>query len=121
MVDRVKLPLVCDKSWDELRAGHREDVRYCTSCMRSVWDLRSLNTAELESLIAFHGSDVCAHVHRRPDGTPVGRDCSPAPMPVPGGLRRPMSPEEIAAQIKAQDERAASVGHDRRACPICSQ
>ncbi len=119
MIDRAKLPIVCDKSWDELDGD--ENVRFCRTCMRSVWDLSEFDTPQLEALVAYHGPKICGRVRRSPDGTPVGRECEPAAMPVPGGMPMPMTDAQIAAREQAANERAASLGHDRAACPICSR
>jgi hypothetical protein len=77
----------CTARWDTMAGG--DQVRYCKTCHKNVYDLGALSRAEAEALIVRTGGQLCASYFVRHDGTIKLRDCD-------DGMRLRMSPEMIA-------------------------
>ena len=80
MLDDVRIASPCDVSWSSMEGD--SDVRYCSSCMKHVYNLSMMSRAEAEAVLgAAKATEVCVRLYRRADGTVITDDC-------PVGVRR---------------------------------
>jgi exonuclease VII small subunit len=69
----LRLATPCHARWDDMVGNGR--VRFCLGCSKNVYDFSALSTEECLKLVYQHEGKVCAHFHRRRDGTVLTSDC----------------------------------------------
>jgi hypothetical protein len=80
ILENVTVATPCPASWADMQGD--SDVRFCTSCEKSVYNLSMMSREEAEAVLgAASGKDVCVRLYRRTDGTVLTQDC-------PVGIRR---------------------------------
>jgi hypothetical protein len=75
MLDDVRIASPCHVSWSSMEGD--SDVRYCSSCMKHVYNLSMMSRAEAEAvLVAAQATEgMCVRLYRRADGTVITDDC----------------------------------------------
>jgi hypothetical protein len=66
-LDSLQIPRPCPVGWDEM-AGN-DQVRYCSACRKSVYNLSKMTRGQAEALVAASHGDLCARFIRLADGT----------------------------------------------------
>ncbi len=77
-VDQVKIASPCSMDWEGM-AGD-DQVRFCQSCEKNVYDIRMMTRSEANKLLTSSEGTVCIRLFKRADGTVITQDC-------PVGLR----------------------------------
>jgi hypothetical protein len=74
MLAQAKVASPCSASWENMSGN--DQVRFCGSCQKNVYDLSSMTSVEAEALLREKEGDLCARFYRRADGTIMTSDCS---------------------------------------------
>ncbi len=74
---QIKVASPCTVPWEQMKGD--EQVRYCGTCDKNVFNLSAMSEKEASTLLA-QGSDraLCVRFYRRADGTLLTSDCSAA-------------------------------------------
>jgi Carboxypeptidase regulatory-like domain len=73
----------CQERWAEMEGNLQQ--RHCQSCNKQVYNLAAMSCREIEHLVQAKGSELCARITRRGDGSLITLD--------------PISRPSVAAQI----------------------
>lgn len=74
LLDNVKVASPCNASWDEMLGN--DQVRFCLSCEKNVYNLSSMTRDEAEALLAERvKGELCIRFYQRTDGTILTADC----------------------------------------------
>ncbi len=74
MLAQAKIASPCNASWENMTGN--DQVRFCGSCQKNVYDLSTMTSVEAEALLQEKEGDLCARFYRRADGTIMTSDCS---------------------------------------------
>jgi hypothetical protein len=79
LLERVVVESPCRARWSRM-TPHPSDlrVRLCQACQKGVYDLAAFEADEIEALLEREGTDLCARIYRRPDGTIMTAACARA-------------------------------------------
>jgi hypothetical protein len=78
----LRLATPCDKRWEDL-AGGGEQVRFCASCEKRVFNLSNMTTAEGEALLAKKRAGLCVFYEKGRDGAPLSANQRGPSPPLP--------------------------------------
>jgi hypothetical protein len=73
LLKQVKIASPCHADWNAM-AGN-EQVRFCGSCQKNVFNLSAMTQSEAATLIQETEGTVCVRFYRRADGTMLTSDC----------------------------------------------
>ena len=73
LIDEVKIAAPCPADWDQMTGN--DDVRFCGSCEKNVYNLSRLTERELAALIVHTEGKFCGRIYFRADGTAITADC----------------------------------------------
>jgi hypothetical protein len=76
LLDRITIPTPCRADWDSMQGDERS--RFCSRCEKHVYNLTAMTAQESVALIREKEGKLCARFFRRPDGTVVTANCTPA-------------------------------------------
>lgn len=79
MLNDIRIAAPCTVSWESMSGD--DQVRFCGSCEKNVFDLSTLSADAAVDLIREKQGRVCIQIYRRRDGTVLTGDC-------PKGLQR---------------------------------
>lgn len=79
MLANAKIASPCHADWDQMIGD--DQVRFCKSCEKNVYNLSAMTSEAAEALIVEKEGNMCARFYRRSDGTILTADC-------PVGVRR---------------------------------
>ncbi|MEO8796875.1 MAG: hypothetical protein ABI551_03245 [Polyangiaceae bacterium] len=80
LLETVEIASPCPANWADMQGD--ADVRFCTECMKDVFNLSMMSREEAEAtLVASKSASMCIRFYRRSDGTVLTQDC-------PVGVRR---------------------------------
>ena len=79
MLAGAKIASPCSADWDQMIGN--DQVRFCKSCEKNVYNLSAMTAEAAEALIVEKEGNICARFYRRADGTILTADC-------PVGVRR---------------------------------
>jgi hypothetical protein len=74
MLAQAKIASPCNASWEKMTGN--DQVRFCGSCQKNVYDLSAMTSVEAEALLQEKEANLCARFYRRADGTIMTSDCS---------------------------------------------
>jgi hypothetical protein len=73
VINGLNVASPCKASWNAMAGDDR--ARFCGLCEKHVYNIASLQAAEVEDLIRRTEGDFCARLYRRRDGTVLTADC----------------------------------------------
>ncbi|HEX7665791.1 MAG TPA: hypothetical protein VF407_14795, partial [Polyangiaceae bacterium] len=76
LLAKLRVATPCSADWDQMPGD--ENVRYCGSCKKNVYNLSALTSREAEALLREKEGDLCATYFERADGTILTSDCPTA-------------------------------------------
>jgi hypothetical protein len=74
MLAQARIASPCSASWEKMTGT--DQVRFCGSCQKNVYDLSAMTSGDAEALLREKEGDLCARFYRRADGTIMTSDCS---------------------------------------------
>ncbi|MBV9864671.1 MAG: hypothetical protein JO316_04930 [Abitibacteriaceae bacterium] len=77
-LDSVRVATPCRAAWENMHGN--DQVRFCQTCAKNVYNLSAMTQAEAEALIQVKEGKMCIRFYERTDGTVLTQDC-------PVGLR----------------------------------
>lgn len=72
---RLRVISPCSTNWDKMTGDAQS--RYCHECQKTVYNLSAFSQAEIAALMDHSGSQMCARITRREDGSIVTADSTP--------------------------------------------
>lgn len=82
-LEALELATPCKADWNAMSGN--DQVRFCGSFHKNVYNLAAMTRAEAESLVMQKEGNLCAILRRRADGTVITSDC-------PVGITPPRRP-----------------------------
>jgi hypothetical protein len=73
LLNDLQVASPCTADWNEMTGD--DDVRFCGECEKNVYDLSSLTSVQVRSLILEKKGKLCIRFYRRADGTVLTADC----------------------------------------------
>ena len=73
LLDQISVAAPCPSNWVEMHGN--DQVRFCDSCNKNVYNLSALTKLEAVNLIREKEGKLCAMYFRRADGTVLTADC----------------------------------------------
>jgi hypothetical protein len=73
VINGLEIASPCKASWNAMAGDER--ARFCGMCEKHVYNIASLQAAEVEDLIRRTEGNFCARLYRRRDGTVLTADC----------------------------------------------
>jgi hypothetical protein len=73
LLENVAIAAPCTADWDQMVGD--DNVRFCRSCEKNVYNLSALPRDEGEALLAARESKMCVRLYKRADGTVLTSDC----------------------------------------------
>jgi len=104
LLAKVKVASPCSADWEKMVGD--DEVRFCSSCEKNVYNLSALTALEAQALVQEKEGDMCARFYRRADGTMLTADC-------PSGARKKWVTRAAAATVLFGGAAAALVANDR--------
>lgn len=76
-LDNISVASPCTQDWARMRPGEEnpDQVRFCSSCSKNVYDISAMTKTEAEELISSREGRLCVRYFRRHDGTILTKDC----------------------------------------------
>ncbi len=65
-LDSIQSPLPCSKDWDKMTGG--DQIRFCQSCEKNVYNLSAMPRREARKLVAQNAGKICVRYVRLPNG-----------------------------------------------------
>jgi hypothetical protein len=72
-LEKLRIANPCPARWETMEGD--DNVRFCQTCKKNVYNLSALQRSEAEALVARHEGKICATFYRRTDGTVLTADC----------------------------------------------
>jgi hypothetical protein len=72
-LDSIRVASPCHVSWASMKGD--DQVRFCGSCQKNVYDLSALTRVEAQALVDEMEGQACVRFYRRRDGTLLTQDC----------------------------------------------
>ena len=79
LLDDLRIASPCTADWSAMTGD--EQVRFCGSCQKDVYNLSAMAREDAERLLRERTHGMCVRIYRRADGTVMTSDC-------PVGVRR---------------------------------
>ncbi len=73
VLEDVRIAAPCHASWDAMKGD--DQVRFCGSCQKNVYDLSAMTRQEAERLVTEREGSMCVRFYQRADGTVLTSDC----------------------------------------------
>lgn len=74
LLAQVRVASPCPAKWEKMYGS--DQVRHCTDCQKSVYNLSAMTREDAEALLVANGSgDMCVRFYERADGTIMTADC----------------------------------------------
>ncbi len=73
VLDNIEIASPCSASWDDMKGNFQ--VRDCSQCKLSVYNLSAMSRKEAEALIYEREGRLCVRLYRRADGTVISDNC----------------------------------------------
>ena len=70
---QLRIASPCEEPWESMKGDDR--VRFCDRCRLNVFNVKSLDEAQLHALFVKSEGQLCGRVYQRRDGTVLTRDC----------------------------------------------
>jgi hypothetical protein len=73
LLESLRVASPCTASWEAMSGD--EQVRFCGSCEKNVYNLSAMTREDAERLLAAREGSVCVRYYQRADGTVMTSDC----------------------------------------------
>jgi hypothetical protein len=85
-INRIQVASPCSVPWDQMVGD--DQIRHCGECQLNVYNLSTMTTAEITTLLTKKEGRTCVRFFRRTDGTVLTQDCPVGLAAVRRRLRR---------------------------------
>ena len=82
-LDAISIANPCPADWNKMKGN--DEVRFCATCEKNVYNLSGMSRSEAEALILATEGNLCGRFYRRADGTIITDNCPVGLRPVRNG------------------------------------
>lgn len=72
-LEAVKIATPCRADWNRMQGS--DNVRFCQTCTKNVYNLSDMTREQAEALILEKEGNLCVRFYQRADGTVLTHDC----------------------------------------------